>query len=836
LDEQTSETVAAALVDFQRYLLDLVPPLTVADSVETLMQQPPAVTVREMNAWALEENRMQSVAVVDCLFHALKKIHLLGSLKLFEREEIDRFLESLTPGTLQVCPPEYRDLLRSNIAALRSARHAEVSRASFGTARGLRPPEGTEGVPAGNVRLLSLMIERLARIVPAGIVAQANPSGQALAQPAAQPVAEPMPEDPVPAMVAMATANANSEQELKTYMDSLAPYTAQAPGQSLFRILSTNVPDWDVKVPPEMAPQPPAAIKAMHKIITLTKNPTETGKRFRELLESAMEQFNAGSLSAAVSLLELADVVIVEKNLDKPSINRIRTEVLETINAEQLKKYSESKARGPLLRKALSFFPTLSIGSLLEELRFEERPERRRSILGLLEAHGTEAREAALVQLETELARPAPDEVAAESYYLRNLIYLLHRIPRDADAPVEKELTLLTRASAPSQPTYVAKEAILPLGQIKSDAAVKLLTTRLAEYESMLLRNDSKNPPEVHKLLDRIVAALGRIGTPSALLTVARHGVKPNPLLGDTRARLAALSQHDLSFSEDTVNVLVSMVRDEMPGKLLGKILPKRQPPSVKVIEALSNTRSEVVESLLKDVARRFPDQEVGRVAASAVSSSTAGAGGPANPDTRGSSLTGDLQFFGLPALLQSLADSSPTGVLTLFNRAGLTAGKILFDSGKFIDAQVGHLRGTDALFKVLERPVVGTFAFTHRVMGVTTRSHGLPLEVMPLIFEGMRRHDELKQMSALVPDDLVLQATNTKPSPLADESDPAMIREVWLKASSGEGVGSWEKSIPADPYRVRRLIVHWLEEGSLHQVIPEDASKASPASPPPVT
>jgi hypothetical protein len=58
----------------------------------------------------------------------------------------------------------------------------------------------------------------------------------------------------------------------------------------------------------------------------------------------------------------------------------------------------------------------------------------------------------------------------------------------------------------------------------------------------------------------------------------------------------------------------------------------------------------------------------------------------------------------------------------------------------------------------------------------------------------------------------------------------------VWLKASGGEGVGAWEKSIPADPYRVRRLVVHWLEEGSLQQVIPEEASKTSPAAPPSVT
>src|SRR5688572_28713751 len=328
------------------------------------MQQPPAVTVREINAWALEENRRQSVAVVDCLFHALKKIHLLGSLKLFDRKDIDQFIENLTPAALQACPSEHREILRSNIAALRSASHAEVSRPSVGPSHwqgsGLRNLDGTGGAPAGSMRLLSLMIERLARMLPAKMVAESDPS--------AQPVAEVVREDPVPAMVAMATASANSEQELKVYIESLAPYTAHTQGEGLFRILSANVPDWDVKVPPEMAVKPPAAINAMHKIITLTKNPTETGKRFRELLESAMAQFNAGSLSAAVSLFELADLVIVEKRLDKPTINRIRAEVLDTINAEQLKKYSENRSRGALLQKALSFFPTLTLDSLFEQL------------------------------------------------------------------------------------------------------------------------------------------------------------------------------------------------------------------------------------------------------------------------------------------------------------------------------------------------------------------------------------------------------------------------------------------------------------------------------------
>ena len=43
---------------------------------------------------------------------------------------------------------------------------------------------------------------------------------------------------------------------------------------------------------------------------------------------------------------------------------------------------------------------------------------------------------------------------------IRNVIYLLHRIPREVDEPVEKELELLTRATTRGQNIYVIKEGL----------------------------------------------------------------------------------------------------------------------------------------------------------------------------------------------------------------------------------------------------------------------------------------------------------------------------------------------------------------------------------------
>jgi hypothetical protein len=823
VQDDSRESLSSALVDFQRYLLDQVPPLTVSDSIETLIQQPPELVIREIHSWALEQSRLQSAPVVDCLFHAVKKIHAFGTLKLLERTIVDQYVTRLIPLAVDACPPEHREVLRVNLEAMKNAVSTDTStqavnlKSQGGSLAVPRKLDAGEGLVARSARRLGLVIDRLARFLPGKSEAERS---QAISPPQLPDMPR---EEPGAQLITMAAASATSEQELQSYIESLTPYTGKAQSADLFRVLASSVPGWEITVSPDVKVKPSAPVEAMHKIISLTKNPTESGKRFRELLMSAVEQFNSGNLSAAVSMLELAEVVIVEKKLDAGTLERIRGDAVEAINAEQLKKYTDNKAKHALLRKALDFFPSLTKESLLKDLRGEERPERRRSLLGLLEAHGEAARDAALVQLEEELNRP-PEEV--DTYYLRNVIYLLHRIPRSVHAESEKELALLSKSTARGQNIYVIKEAVLPLAQMKGDAAVKLLTTRLAEIELILIRKDAIYPvEEMHKLLDRIVTALARIGTPAALLTVARHAMKPNPLLGDTRARLAVLSQHDLSFDEQTVSLLIKMIREDLPTKLLGKILPKRQPPPLKVIEALSSTRSEAVEALLRELSEKYAGDDIGQTATAALATLAASGKQVGASDTRGATLTGDLQFFGLPSLMQSLADSTATGVVTLSNKSGQTSGKLLFHEGKFLDAQVAHLRGVDALYQLLELPVPGTFAFVPQ--STAARSRNSPLEVMPLLFEGIRRHDELKQLSILVSDDLILKATSNKPTPDSEETDPSVVREVWLKASSGTRVAEWESQIVADAYRVRRLVSHWLEEGALQAAAPAPSAKA---------
>lgn len=799
---ELTDQVQTALFDLHRYLLDQIPPITAADALETLMTEPPQLLMRQVNSWMLEQSRLQPLPLSDFLFHALKKVYLTGELKLLDRKTIGGFLDTLIPLAMQLCPAEEREALRSSLIAMRDSRSiaptkVDLAGQHISTATPARKAAAAAGDgEAQTARRLSLVIERLSRQITGGTAA-GSPAPRVTPQAAAQ-------------LVTMAAASSGDNGQLAEYMERLRPITGHGQDVNVFHILGEGMPSWEV-MPDKPVPQ----VKAMKKVLALAGNPLEGAKRFRELLTAAVEQFNNGALSASIAMLELAELAIAEKNIDATTVERVRGEVVESISSEQLRKYTENKAKHPLLRKALRFFPTLTMESLFEQLRGERRPERRRSLLGLLEAYGTAGRDAALAELEAELQRP-PEDV--DTYYLRNLIYLLHRIQRESEQEIDRELMALDRSSAPGQNIYVIKEAANALGQIKTESCVKLLTVRLAEFESMLVRSDTSQYPieEMQKLLDRIAGALSRIATPTALRTLARHGMAANPQLGDTRARLASLSQHDLSFDEETVNVMLKALREDLPSKLLGRLIAKRPGSTVRLIEALAGTKSEAVESLLGEIAERYPDQDIGRAASKVLSDrSIASKASGGDKSGAGAQLIGELEFFGLPSLMQSLADARASGMVTLSSKQGQTAGKLLILEGRFLNAQVGQLKGVDALYQMLERPISGTFAFVPQPADRFTNKNE-PQEVLPLIFEGIRRHDELKEAVAVVPDDVSLKPTTVRPTPPEDESDPTFMREVWLKASSGSSVAEWETQIATDSYRVRKLLAHWLEQGAL--------------------
>jgi hypothetical protein len=115
-----SETVAAALAMFQRYLQEEIPPAAASYALATLMAQPPDVLMQQVATWTAEQSQARSVAPRDLLLLALKKIYITGELNLLDREAVANYLDRATGVALRLCPDADRDQLRSDFSSMQA--------------------------------------------------------------------------------------------------------------------------------------------------------------------------------------------------------------------------------------------------------------------------------------------------------------------------------------------------------------------------------------------------------------------------------------------------------------------------------------------------------------------------------------------------------------------------------------------------------------------------------------------------------------------------------------------------------------------------------------------
>jgi hypothetical protein len=348
------------------------------------------------------------------------------------------------------------------------------------------------------------------------------------------------------------------------------------------------------------------------------------------------------------------------------------------------------------------------------------------------------------------------------------------------------------------------------------DVVVCALLALLRFYEGFMARPAALpagiTADDISGLLDRTCDALARFSSPLSLRALVEHGLKTQPELGDCARRLTAGANADFSTQPELMNQLIDALRAELPLGLLGLRLRREMGRSASFVRALSGTPSPEVKALFQDIVKKHGDEEYGALAAEALQAFAAKAR-PA--EVVASTFSGDLGFFGLPMLLQTLAQGGMTGLLTLIDNAGAPASKLWLLEGRLRQASLGRLSGEDALYELLIRPFPGAFAFVHRKDVPRTGVIDPPRDLMGLIFEGVRRHDEWKRSAALIGDDVRFTVTGEKRDITTDE--PAeLVEAVWAAASSGSTARECDTKFPVDSHRVRKLLASWVEINAL--------------------
>jgi hypothetical protein len=853
--------VREALVDLQRYLSDSLAPLMVSDSINLLLDYPVNLAAGEIQSWMTAQFRTAKPApVADYLYHAVEKIHAMGQYQLVPKEALGRYLDELKTLVVDLCPAVDQPLLLENLGRLGKSESIMAAPVEFLRRQGTLAGEGTiagsggdgSAQPASHLRELSVLFDRLGPFLtsmgggalnaplsaslppgvplPPGAAGPGRATGEAAA--AASAAGAALVGGAGSAGFANATAErrdvllsqilsvaamaARTDAELRGALDKLRSMGVDIPTSELFRTLGRAVPQWPVSSPSAPLEQAlttgkGAPTAAMRRVVTLPDNPEEVARRFGEMVGAAVEQLNQGSLARASRMFDVADKIVSENKVDAASVESTRRRTQETLDLERVRSLGEDARNHETLARILSFFPGLTSSRLIADLKSEEKRERRRLLLSLLEIHGAEARATALSLLVAgKRTNPADDW-----HFKRNLLYLIRRIPRGSEDPSDSELDVLILLANPTLPPPLVKEAIAGLGGAHHEKSEAALISIVQGLETMLVRKGDApfDEAELQPLLDRAVSALARFGSSTSRRVVVEHGLRRKGGLGDAAARLGELSGQDLSDDPELVAILLKSLRAELPFKVFGLTLKKRDDKIGPIIDALSSTPLPQVLKALEDVVERHPGTEFAKAATRAIASLEAP---KLDANAAGASLTGDLAIFELPSLLQSLAASEVTGTLTLRNTTGAALGKMLLEGGRIRNAECGPLRGDEACYQLFERPGGGTFAFVKQANLPAAEGDSPPREVVPVLLEGMRRYDEFQRLSALVPDDVVLKATSQKPSTEPDEPDSAFQKAVWAKAVAGQNPRAIEGVVAGDSFRIRRMLARWVEEGSL--------------------
>ena len=803
-----------AIEDLEAYLSDLVAPLLVIDSVTVLLRQQPSLGAEVIRAWIGAQLRAPGshVGLEDYLYHAVKKLQLLGRLKLVEEEPLNAWIREVAELLLAQVPEAQRGGMRT---LLEQASAGEASLAS--TTQVLhRPVVGgvgapVEGASAGITAEVAASMRQFAMLLSRFSGEGKHGTGELRLDSA----------ELAPQLLAAAAESARSQGELDQYLASLsrAGLMTQVRMSDLFNTLSLGVPNWWVGGSESAAPAPESApIQAMHRIVSLA-DPGHTRAHFRELLKTVAQQFNAHALPRAVQVLDVARRLLAEGKVDKTTADLILATAHEDLDATELMAQTQQTATLPLLRSLLGAYPALTPAGLLSMLDDEPDRARRRLWLALLEAHGPPARQAALDRLQQSIDEGEHGDLAA--WRQRNFVYLLHRIRPPAGDDARREIALVARCCELGTIAPLVREALIDLGLRRHPDAEAVLRQRLEQVERALeTPGGPYEPPELRRMLSLVVAGLVRQGTAASRRAVADHGLKQKPHLGDTLERLGELGSLDLAEDPELVDRLLATLRGQLPMRLLGFNLRRHEAPQY-LVRALHGTRSDAVHHAFSEIAQRFPEEPFGQAAAQVLANWDAPPAPPPTPDAGFApppppvaSLAGDLEAFGLPELLQTLMQTSSSGRLVLRKRAGGVAGEVLLREGGVREARVRGLPMPDAFYELLESPQPGTFEFVRQPASAVPA--GTTHDIMGLLMEGMRRYDELQRARALAPDHAYLRPTGARPTAPPEESDGVFIRELWTRVKAGATPRQCEDALATDAYRIRALLAHWLTSGAV--------------------
>jgi CRP-like cAMP-binding protein len=179
--------------------------------------------------------------------------------------------------------------------------------------------------------------------------------------------------------------------------------------------------------------------------------------------------------------------------------------------------------------------------------------------------------------------------------------------------------------------------------------------------------------------------------------------------------------------------------------------------------------------------------------------------------------LQGNLRYFDLATVIQTLISAHQTGTLTVTQDSGRQrVAEILFLKGNVARAKVRHLSGDDAMFQLFQAPLEGDFSFTGRNVAEEEVQSDITMPAISLLMESVRLQDELPLLQARIPDPARVFHQKAGRLVWEDNETVELAAAVWARLKKGASPAELEHEIPRCTYAVYQALVALLDSDQI--------------------
>ena len=170
--------------------------------------------------------------------------------------------------------------------------------------------------------------------------------------------------------------------------------------------------------------------------------------------------------------------------------------------------------------------------------------------------------------------------------------------------------------------------------------------------------------------------------------------------------------------------------------------------------------------------------------------------------------LSGKLKHFDLPTIIQTLANSSMTGTLTVTEKSGKSFAMLYFETGQLLHARLGHLKGKEAFFQLFQSPRQDAFTFRGGPPPIELGENAeIAMAPMGLLLESARQQDELKDLKARYPNPRHVFQPKSKGLAWDDNATMGLAKEIWGRLQRGQTIAQMVAAIPTCEYVIYKMI-----------------------------